>query len=239
MQPSVGLLLDLDGTLVDTLGFLFEAFRHAVKPFVTRLPSDEEIVATFGPAEPECIARCLQRAESEGWARTPFEEAIDTAVERFFQFYETHPNQVRLFPGLIDIVHQARGKGWRLGIFTGKGRRGAEYTLEHLRLWPHAIDCLVSSDDVARAKPYPDGVLRAMAEMAVEARRLLFVGDAPADIAAGKSAQVVTAAALWGAFDKEATMDAKPDFILHSVQELEALLERLGPVQESFTSAAG
>jgi pyrophosphatase PpaX len=217
--------MDLDGTLVDTLGFLFEAFRHAVKPFVTRLPSDEEIVATFGPAEPECIARFLRQAEAGGWAKKTVEECLDPAVERFFRYYETHPNQVRAFPGLLELMQRIKEEGWRLGVFTGKGRRGAVYTLEQLRLWPVVVDCLVSSDDVQYPKPDPEGVHLALEKMEVAADRLLFVGDAPADIEAGKAAGVCTAAALWGAFDKRATMQASPMHLLQKVDDLAQLLE--------------
>jgi HAD superfamily hydrolase (TIGR01509 family) len=226
-MPPAALLLDLDGTLVDTLSFLFDAFRHAVKPFVTRVPSDEEVVGTFGPSEPECIARFLQRAETEGWAKKPAEECWEAAVDRFFHFYETQPNQVRAFPGMLELVHQAKAKGWYLGVFTGKGRRGAIYTLEQLRLWPQTVECLISSDDVMHPKPNPEGVKLALEKLEVEPGRMLFVGDAPADIEAGKAGGVQTAAALWGSFDRKASLAAGPTYVLHKVSDLQELLDRL------------
>ena len=51
------LLLDLDGTIADTLPLIFDAYRHAVAPWVERPPTDTEVEATFGPSERECIAR--------------------------------------------------------------------------------------------------------------------------------------------------------------------------------------
>src|SRR5262249_26386624 len=151
---------------------------------VTRLPTDDEVLATFGPAEPECIYRYLQQAEAGGETKKPAEECLDPAVERFFQFYERHPNHVRAFPGVLEVMQRAKGSGWRLGVFTGKGRRGAIYTLEQLRLWPDVAEVLVSSDDVTYPKPDPEGVKLALAKLEITPDRMLFVGDAPADIEA-------------------------------------------------------
>src|SRR5205085_7040988 len=83
------LLLDLDGTVVDTLPFIIHCYRQAIVPLVTRLPSDEEVVATFGPPEPECLARYLWRCEREHWLHRPLmpEDYVHTA-ERFFSCYE-------------------------------------------------------------------------------------------------------------------------------------------------------
>lgn len=222
--PPRVFLLDLDGTIVDTHSFLFDAFRHAVEPFVTRLPTDEEVVATFGPAEPECIARYLRRAESEGFAKVTAAESAAKAAKRFFTFYEEGHNQVRAFPGMLDLIRDAAAADRAVGVFTGKGRRGAEYTLSQLGLWPKgAVSCLVSSDDVVCAKPHPEGVQQALEQMGAAKEEMLFVGDAPADIQAGQAAGVATAAALWGCFDKEATLRLKPTYALRRVADLRQL----------------
>lgn len=223
--PVHALLLDLDGTLVDTLGFLFDAFRHAVEPFVSRLPTNAEVIATFGPAEPECIARYLRRAEVEGFALSPASAATEEAVRRFFRFYEAGHDEVRAFAGMLELVAKLNQTQRPVGIFTGKGRRGAEYTLQKLGLWPGGVQCLVSSDDVARSKPDPEGVRQALEQLAVRPEEMLFVGDAPADIAAGRAAGVRTAAALWGCFDPRATLAENPTYALQEVAELRRLLQ--------------
>ncbi len=225
LPPPRALLLDLDGTLVDTHGFLFDAFRHAVEPFVSKVPTDEEVVATFGPAEPECIARYLRRAEAEGFAKVTAAESAAKAAKRFFTFYEEGHDQVRAFPGMLDLIRDATAAGKPVGVFTGKSRRGAEYTLTQLGLWPTgAVKVLVSSDDVVCSKPHPEGVEQALEQLGMAKEELLFVGDAPADIQSGQAAGVATAAALWGCFDKEATLRLKPTYALAKVEELRAVV---------------
>jgi HAD superfamily hydrolase (TIGR01509 family) len=218
------LLLDLDGTLVDTLPFIIRCYRDAVAPLVTRLPSDEEVVATFGPAEPECIARFLRRCEREHCLHRPVvSEDYVHCAERFYEGYEQgyKSGAVNLYPGMRNVVSTAKERGWYTGIFTGKGRRTTEGTLKHLHLLEN-FDVLVSADDVNHSKPAPDGVIMAAECVQVAPGDVCFVGDSPADVEAGNAAQAVTIATLWGAFDREKTRRAGADLVMKNVAELEA-----------------
>src|SRR6476661_2016634 len=112
MNPSKlprALLLDLDGTIADTLPHVFDAYRHAVGPWVERAPTDAEVEATFGPAERECIAVMVPRAD------------LDQAEERFHAYYEAELGRnVRVVEGIAEVIDHARSLGWRVGVFTGK-----------------------------------------------------------------------------------------------------------------------
>src|SRR4051794_29579409 len=99
------LLLDLDGTLVDTLGFIIECFRRSVQPLVKRLPTDGEIVATFGPAEIECISRLLAHFDRQLLLYEPLQPGhVTESAQRFHQFYDDgHASgQVELYPGMRE-----------------------------------------------------------------------------------------------------------------------------------------
>ncbi len=209
------LLLDLDGTIAHTLPLIFDAYRHAVAPWVKRPPTDSEVEATFGPAERECIARMVPRAD------------LDEAEERFHTYYETHHSQgVTIVEGIVDVIEHARRLGWRIGVFTGKGRRSAKFTLTELGLW-NSIECLVSSDDVERPKPDPEGVFHASEALGVPVDRILLAGDSPSDVKAGRSAGCKTAAVLWAAFKPDRLHEAGADFTCEHVEDLMAAIDLL------------
>ncbi len=211
------LLLDLDGTIADTLPHIFDAYRHAVAPWSERPPSDAEVEATFGPSERECIGRMVPRAD------------LDAAEARFHAYYEgqEHGRRVRVVDGILAVIDRARALGWKVGIFTGKGRRSAHFTLAELGL-ADRIDCLVSGDDVSRPKPDPDGVFRASDALGVPVGRILLAGDSPADVRAGKAAGALTAAVLWAAFQPDRLAREGADWTCERVDELLAAVERLG-----------
>jgi HAD superfamily hydrolase (TIGR01509 family) len=209
------LLLDLDGTIADTLPHIFDAYRHAVAPWVERPPTDAEVEATFGPAERECIARMVPRAD------------LDEAEERFHTYYERELGKnVKVVEGIAEVIDHARSLGWKVGVFTGKGRRSAEFTLVELGLWGR-IELLVSSDDVARPKPDPEGVFQAAETLGVPIGRILLAGDSPADVKAGKAAGARTAAVLWVAFKPDRLRRAGADFTCERVADLRAAVDTL------------
>lgn len=209
------LLLDLDGTIADTLPHIFDAYRHAVAPWVDRPPTDGEIEATFGPAERDCLAQKVPAS------------AVDEAEERFHDYYESElRNKVKVVAGVAEVIDHARSLGWRVGVFTGKGRRSARFTLVELGLWDR-IERLVSSDDVARPKPDPEGVFQAAEAFGVPVDRILLAGDSPADVQAGRSAGAKTAGVLWAAYQPERLEKAGPDFLCPQVADLHAAIDRL------------
>jgi pyrophosphatase PpaX len=213
------LLLDLDGTVVDTLPFLFETFRHALEPFVHRIPTDAEIVAAFGPPERGCLATVLARPDL---GKVPLAECLDQATLRFHEYYERgHRERVRFFAGIPEAIELARSLGWRLGVFTGKGRRSAVYTVEQLG-WSDVIECIVSGEDVARTKPDPEGVRLAMDLL--NTRKMIYVGDMAVDVAAGRGAGAKTIGANWGSFEPAKLKSANPDWLLDRVSDLEPVL---------------
>ncbi|HMP18585.1 MAG TPA: HAD-IA family hydrolase [Gemmatales bacterium] len=220
------LLLDLDGTVVDTLSYIIRCFQQAVEPYTTHIPTSAEIVATFGPAEHECIRKVLQQHEQQGWLRQPYSESISqAAAQQFHQLYAAgySGGQVQCYPGIREVIQGGKQQGGAIGIFTGKGRPSAWATLEHVQLLP-AMDVIVTSDDVQEPKPAPEGVLLACDKTGVAPRQALFVGDNPADILAGRRAGVPTAAAMWGAVFPEETLAAQPDSVLADIPALQSLL---------------
>ena len=116
-----------------------------------------------------------------------------------------------------------RAMGCRLGIVTSKNRAGAQRGLALVGL-AHAFELTVAADDVERAKPDPEPVLRALEGLRAEARQAVYVGDSVHDIHAGKAAGVATAAVLWGQCDRDELSTAAPDHWLEAPAELLALV---------------
>lgn len=214
-RDSRALVLDLDGTIADTLPHIFDTYRHAVAPWVERPPTNAEIEATFGPPDRVCIAMMAPKAD------------LDAAVARFHDYHEAHhARDVAIVDGIGEVIDHARGLGWRIGVFTGKGRRAAEFSLKALGIWDR-MEHLVSGTDVVRPKPDPEGVFQASERLGVAVGRILLVGDSPADVQAGRAAGAKTAAVLWAAFQPERLRSAGADFVCERVADLHAAVDAL------------
>ncbi|MBI0383845.1 HAD-IA family hydrolase, partial [Streptomyces albiflaviniger] len=85
------------------------------------------------------------------------------------------------------------------------------------------FDVILGSDEVARPKPAPDIVLKAMEVMDSDPDRTVMVGDAVTDLASARGAGITAVAAMWGETDEKTLLAAEPDVILHKPSELLSL----------------
>lgn len=209
--PWRAVLFDLDGTLADTVELILMSFRHTLRTHRGSVPPDSAFLEGIGRPLPVQIAGF---AESEDEHRT----MLATYVEYQRSIHDT---MVRPFPGVMPVLDHLRGMEYPLGIVTSKGRSIAERTLSVCGL-AEAFDCVVCGDEVTRGKPDPEPVHRALGELGVahEAPRVLFVGDSPHDLAAGRGAGVKTAAAGWGPIERVVLEAARPDYFVERIEDL-------------------
>jgi HAD superfamily hydrolase (TIGR01509 family) len=204
------IIFDRDGTLFDSLPVILRSFNYAVEPFRDQPVSDQEWVAAFGPAEPEVIGNFIPADKKQ------------EAFQRFLHYYQEHFHEIGLFAGIREILHQAHDSGVKLGLFTGGGLTSTKFCLGKENIL-YLFDVLVTGDQVRHPKPHPEGVLKALATLEVAASDALLVGDAAADVAAGKGAGVTTVLARWGGAPPY-DAPSRPDFVFDSVSEFCAFL---------------
>lgn len=215
MPRPLAVLLDLDGTLVDTLDLLLASARHAFQGRMARVPTDAEWRAGIGTP--------LHR-QLEPFASGPADLDLLAAEYRAYQ-REHHDRLTILYPGVraaIDTLHE---RGHPLAIVTSKSDEIAHRTLRHVGL-ADDIQVVVGADSSTRHKPDPEPVLVALERLGHSAGEAIFVGDAPFDIQAGVAAGVTTVGALWGFFTRDVLAAAGADFCLDTISELPELVER-------------
>ena len=211
--PVKAILFDLDGTLLDSVPLILDSFAHAFAAVGEPLPP------------PPVLARAIGiplRAFFLEIGKTEPEIAALIAAYREHNLAQ-HDGRVRAFPGVVDLVTELRARGFRTALVTSKNRLGAERGLRIIGLGD-AMDVLVSCDDVARPKPDPEPVNRALAWLGVDATEAVFVGDSLHDLESGRAAGVRTAAALWGPFTRTDLAPGTPDYWLEAPADLLPLI---------------
>jgi phosphoglycolate phosphatase len=130
-------------------------------------------------------------------------------------------HQVRIFPGMAELVATLARQGVLMAILTGKDRPRTLETLDRLRL-SDRFAAVVTPDDPPAAKPCGDGV-RWLRD-ALCAGRTVMVGDSPVDIRAGAAGGARTVACLWGAGSATALAQVRPDHVVATPAELAEIL---------------
>lgn len=187
------ILLDLDGTLVDTapdlsLALNMQRERHGMPP----LPQEK-----IRPYASHGSIGLL----SVGFGLTPQDAEFSAMREEYLDLYDqVFTHSPILFAGVAELLTAIESKGLRWGVVTNKPRRFTEPMLKAIHLDQRAA-CVISGDDASRAKPHPDTLLMACAQTAMEPSDCVYMGDAERDIQAGKSAGMHTVLALYGYID--------------------------------------
>jgi 2-phosphoglycolate phosphatase len=189
MRTDVALLLDLDGTLLDTAPDMGGALNRL------RLENGRDVIA------PEVI----RPAVSHGSARLVslgFPDAAGDEYERLrLRFLDLYAERVaegtRLFPGMEDLLRTLERGGVPWGVVTNKPGWLTDPLLEALALDRRAA-CVVSGDTVAERKPHPLPLLHAARLVGVAPGDCVYAGDAERDIQAGRAAGMTTVVAAYG-----------------------------------------
>ncbi len=186
-------LLDLDGTLVDTahdLGYALNLQRE--KHGLPHLP--HEIIRPYASHGSKGLL-------SVGFNLTPEDASFNVMREEYLNLYEqVLTRSPTLFEGVDELLTQLETKGILWGIVTNKPRRFTVPLLQSINLMQRAA-CVVCGDDVKEPKPHPASLLLACEQAKVQPQDCWYVGDAERDIQAGKAAGMKTVVALYGYLD--------------------------------------
>ncbi len=206
-------IFDMDGTLTKTNELIFESFNYVAEKYAGKRLSPGEIIALFGPPE------------EGGLCRVVGPDAVDKAMDDLCSYYQTnHSRLASLHAGIEDLLRFLKGRGMKLAIFTGKGKRTATITLEALKIAGY-FDLVVSGSDVVNHKPHHEGITRVIERFSLRPDDVLMVGDSVGDVKASRGAGVKVAAVLWDSYDRDRVLNAGADYVFHDVTEMHRWFE--------------
>lgn len=171
------LLLDMDGTLVDTEAPCQAALDSALRDCAIRLsPSLRR--SLIGLSTRERVAR-LHATLGAGFNSAAF-------VARYYHHRDALLSRgVRRKPGATALLAAIEASGLPWGVVTSAGRDSAIVRLREAAIRPAVV---VTRDDVARGKPAPDGYLLAASRLGAPPARCFAIEDSPHGVRAAASA---------------------------------------------------
>jgi phosphoglycolate phosphatase len=212
VSAGAALLLDLDGTLLDTAPDMGAALNRLREESGLPQLTYERIrpVVSHGAAR---LVR-LGFPDAEG-------ERFETLRLRFLELYaEGLAVGTRLFPGFESLFDELAVRGLPWGIVTNKPAWLTDPLVAAMGLHERA-GCVVSGDTLAERKPHPLPLLHAASLIGVDPRQCVYVGDAERDIQAGRGAGMTTIVAAYGYIGEDEDPHAwQAAAIVHSPLEL-------------------
>jgi pyrophosphatase PpaX len=203
-------LLDLDGTVVDSGAIILASMRHATRTVLEREIPDRELMAAVGGPGLEEQMRALAP------------DRVDELVRVYRDHNEPLHEELVCCDGMDDLLVRLKDEGRRLGIVSAKRRRTVELAFARVPLG-HLFDVVVGGDETERQKPAAEPLLLALERLGARPEEAAYVGDSPYDMAAARAAGLYAVGVTWGGMhSREALEDA--DTIVDSAEELLAVL---------------
>lgn len=217
MTSPRGMLLDLDGTIADSIEFFYRLACEVTEAARCEAPGRSAVL--------DAIANGIVPHERFLPADLPGREAFLARLyrEQYPTWLERYGTEVEPLAGAIETVRLLGGRGLSLGLVTSSSG-----PFPFLDRWGirGSFAAIVARGDVRRIKPAPDALLLALDRMGLAPSEVLNVGDTPLDVRAGLAAGVTTIGVLTGAGTEEQLRGAGARRVLRSLDELPDFLDQ-------------
>ena len=171
-------LFDLDGVLVDTAIYHFQAWKKLGENFNYQL-SEEQNEQLKGVSRVESLNRILNWAsytatdeQKEIWLK----EKNDNYLQLI-----THMNPSEILPGVVDFLGQIKADGYKIAL--GSASKNAEIILEKTHLMPW-FDVIIDGNKVSKSKPDPEVFLKGAEGLGLLPSECIVFEDAQAGVEA-------------------------------------------------------
>ena len=209
---KIGIIFDLDGTLLDTLEDLADATNYALEQFGCPTRSLDYVRSVIGNG----ALRQITLALPEDTTLDPKE-----VLATYKKYYVNHCNiKTKPYPGVLQALEALQEK-YPVGIVTNKPHAAAAPLCQ--AHFP-GVFALGESPDLPR-KPNADMVKYAMAQLGVDT--CIYVGDSEVDIRTAENTGVPCLTVLWGLRSREELEAAGAKCFCEKAEDMPAVIEEI------------
>ena len=210
------IVFDWDGTLMDSEAQIVSCLHAAIADLSLAPMTDETVRNVIGLGLREAIDMLVPGQDDA--FRSDF-------VEAYRKHWFAH-EESSLFAGAREVLETIKGYDLKLGIATGKARRGLRRVLAQTGL----SDCFDATRcaDETHSIPHPQMLLELMAELGVAPQQTIMVGDTEYDMEMATNAGTGKVAVRSGVHSEERLVRHDPLVCLDRVTELPAWLQETG-----------
>ena len=185
----MGIIFDLDGTLVDTL----EDIASSCNAVLARHGYPTHAVDAYRFFVGNGMKKLLERALPE-----TEESVFNTMLAEFLDHYNQHYlEDSKVYPGVIETLKTLNDRGIAIAICTNKKQEYTDKMVAHFFEGIHFAAVIGDRFDGLH-KPHPAHALEIAAIMNEDPKSLYFVGDSNVDMMTAHSAAMIPIGVSWG-----------------------------------------
>jgi phosphoglycolate phosphatase len=224
------LVLDLDGTLVDTAPDLIRATNHVMRSIGATEAPGEHIRASVSHGARAMIVHALALA-----GRSLSDPEIDKLLDQFLAYYgrniavESQP-----FPGAIEVLTGLARSCTKLAVCTNKREALSRQLLKELKM-DRLFQAIVGRDTLPVCKPDPGHLIGTIILADGNLDRAMMVGDSEVDVQTAKRAGIPCIGVTFG-YTSAPIASFNPEGLIDHYRDLESRMHEVIAAQDAMPS---
>ena len=207
-------IFDLDGTLLNTIEDISDAFNYALINNGLRKASIDEIKYFVGSGVDNLVKRAITKIKSE----EEIDKYFDSIKELYLSEYvRVQKNKTRLYEGIMDLVINLKSLNIKVAVLSNKPDSDVKEIIKYY-FKDFSFDYVQGQNKEIGIKPSSLGINKILESLNIKKEDALMVGDSDVDVLTGINANVDACAVLWGFRKKEELLKAK--YIVSNTLEL-------------------
>lgn len=224
-------IIDLDGTMVDTLGDFAEALNRMLGDLGLSAIAVPSIEALVGKGSEHLLRSVLKQVLTQA-AQAPAAIEIESLYPRAWERYQHHylainGQYARVYPGVVEGLQALQSAGLRLACLTNKPTAFA-LPLLHAKGLDGFFEQVFGGDAFERKKPDPLPLIKTCAALGTAPARTLMVGDSSNDAQAARAAGCPVVLTTYGYNHGQPVTDVDADGWVDSLVQLAPALGAAG-----------
>ena len=190
MKQKFTILLDLDGTLVDTAPDLMRAHNHVMKKFGYPTKSTDEIRNLVGQGAGAMLGRSIWGQAKKEFGKVQDNKVKKEMVDAFVDYYGKNIiNESTLIRGVKEFLIWSKEKNISMAVCTNKQEHLAIDLLKKIGIYDY-FEYVAGSNTFDYCKPDPRHLTNVIEIVGGEINKCIMIGDSESDANAAKDAGI-------------------------------------------------
>ena len=190
MSQKFTVLVDLDGTIVDTAPDLMNAHNYVMRKFGYETKTTEEIRNLVGKGAGALIGRSIWGTAKKEFGKISDKKIKDEMVKDFIDYYGKNiVNESKIIDGVIEFLEWSKQNDISLAVCTNKQEHLAIDLLKKIKIFDY-FEYVAGSNTFDYCKPDPRHLTSVIEILQGDIKKSLMIGDSETDANAARNAGI-------------------------------------------------